>query len=414
MPFTIAITHSTESRVAFIGNSYSLQMDKLSLESRAVLQMTSLNASEAIQLFQNFPPPSPPAADCSMAFVADVSIYYTALAKVLDLFRTRKARKDAELAYSLLESSITATTSPTQLLPLGKAIAAANIDSERLSSFLNLLSAQITNFPVDDRSLNSRNYWDGIIVFSDLAWKHKISRAGLVGAFRDYLDRSVRGPHCEDNLKDPAALATLCKSLNKDLATLAPAVAPISVPDSVSAIDARPDTGEYWQSPKGKLLLIDAKHLNFDDQWKPFSDTDRQRPEWRDRVQHMLDDMEHWYENDEQDSADYYHERCILLSRLLSELPPGPVYDRVLMLWINTLEGSSLQWESPAEWYYGVKEFLEPGKKGSIPLARISVLKQSSNPNLHAIGVLEEFLQSQAEIRKSTGAVARSGKKPAD
>ena len=416
MSFSIAIMHSTDSRIAFIGNGYSLQMDKLSLQSRAVLQMAPMNASEAIRLFQSIPPPGSPVANCSSAFVADVSIYYKALTKVLELLRARKPRDDAEaqLPYSLLEQTITATTSPAQLSPLAEAIAGANIDSANLSSILNLLSTQITNFPVDDRSLNSGNYWDWIVELSDLAWKHKISRFGLVQAYRDYLDRSVHGPHCADNLKDSGSLAAVCKSMNNDLATLTPGISPISVPDSAPVIDARPDPGEYWQSPKGKLLLMDAKHLNFDDDWKPFGDGDRKTPEWRDRVQRMLDDMEDWYESDEQDPADYYHERCILVFRLLSQLPPGPLYDRVLMLWINTLGGSSLQWDSPAEWYYGVKEFLEPGNKGPIPLARISALKQLSNPNLHAIGVLEEFLQSGQEVSKSADSIARTSRKLAD
>jgi hypothetical protein len=416
LPVSIAITHSTDSRVESLGRSYSLQMDRLSLQSRAILQMAALNASEAIRLFQSIPPPTPSVAGCSNAFVADVSIYYKALAKVLQLLRSRQPRNDveAQLPYALLEQTVTATTSPTQLLPLAQVMAEVDLDSAKLSSLLNLLSAQITNFPVDDRSLNSGNYFDGIVEISDLAWRHKIARAGLVQVYRDYLDRSVRGPHCDDNLKDAAALADLCKSLNKDLAVLAPRIAPITAPEYAPVIEARPDAGEYWQSPKGKLLLIDAKHLNFDDKWNPFSKADRRKPEWQDCVQHMLDDMEHWYESDEQDSASYYHERCILLSDLLEQLPPGPLYDRVLMLWINTLEASSLQWDSPAEWYYGVKRFLDSGNKGPISLARISTLKQSSNANLHAIGVLEEFLQSGHEVRNSMGSIAKTEYKSAD
>lgn len=408
MPFKVAITYSTDSRVAFMGDGYSLQMDRLSLQARAVLQMAAINASEAIRLFQNIPPPRPPASNCSSAFVADVSMYDKALSKILEVLRTRTPRNEAEaqLPYSLLEQAITATTSPTQLLPLAEAMRETDIDSANLSSLLNLLSARITNFPVDDRSLNSGNYWDGLVDLCDLAWKNKLPRSSLVQAYRDYLDRSVHGPHCADNLKDPASLTSTRKSMNRDLAMLAPSIAPITVPEAVPVIEFRPDTGEYWQSAKGKLLLMDAKHLNFDDQWKPFSDADRQKPEWRDRVQHMLDDIEHWYESDEQDSADYYHERCILLSRLLSQLPPGPLYDRVLMLWINTLEGSLLQWDSPAEWYYGVKEFLEPTKKGPIPLVRISALKQLSDANLHALGVLEEFLQWGQKVRNSTDPIA--------
>jgi hypothetical protein len=67
----------TDSRLSYIENAYSLQMDRLSLQSRAVLAMASLDGRKAIQLFQRMTPPRPPAASCADAFVADVSISAT-------------------------------------------------------------------------------------------------------------------------------------------------------------------------------------------------------------------------------------------------------------------------------------------------------------------------------------------------
>jgi hypothetical protein len=405
--FTVGLGYSTDSRIAFTENSYSLQMDKLSLQSRAVLQMGLLKASEAIRLFQIITPPRPSVSGCSNAFVADVSIYYKALGRALELLRADKHRNAAkfQLPYSLLEQTVAATTSPTQLWPLAKVMAEANLSNVELSSLLNLLAARITNFPTDDRALNAGNYggsyWDGLVALSDLAWKHNISRVGLVQAFRDYLDRSLRGPHCAGHLETAAALAQTCQSLNRDLAILAPEVSPISVPESTPPIEPKPDTGEYWQSAKGKLLLLDAKHLNFDDSWNPYSEADRNRPEWQGRVQHLLDDMEEWNESDEQDSASYYHERCILLWRLLDRLPAGPLYDRVLMLWVKTFEESSLQWDSPPEWYYGIKQFLDSANPRK-QLARFSALNKSSNPNLHALGVVEQFLRRGQELKNTS------------
>jgi len=55
-----------------------------------------------------------------------------------------------------------------------------------------------------------------------------------------------------------------------------------------------------------------------------------------------------------------------------------------------------LQWDSPAEWYIGVSDFLRYSKKdvnGPAPAAAIAPLKDSSNSYLYSIGTLAEFLQ---------------------
>lgn len=393
---SMGIGLSTDSRFSFMDKTYALAMDRLSLRSRAVLSMVGVDVNKAIQLFQQIGPPRPPAATCASGFAPDVSIYYQVLAKVLELLRARKPQNDAEaqLPYSLLEQTVAATTSPMQLLPLAKVMDGARMDNAELSMLLNLVATQIISFPVDDRSLNAENDWDGIVELSNLGWWHNISRFGLMQAYRDYLDRSVYGPHCADNLRDPGTLAQTCKSLNKDLATLAADVAPISVPESAPAIEDTPDTGQYWQSLKGKQLLLDAKHVNFDDNWRRYTDADRKPPEWQDRVRHLLDDMDDWDASDEPSPADYYHERSILIYRVLADIPPGSsLYDRVLGEWIRTFTESSLQWDNPPEWYIGVSDFLRFSRKNGPAPAAIDILKNSSNPYLSSLGVLAEFFQ---------------------
>jgi hypothetical protein len=142
---------------------------------------------------------------------------------------------------------------------------------------------------------------------------------------------------------------------------------------------------------------MDAKHLNFDDNWQPFTDADFKTPRWQDRVRHLLNDMENWNPSDEPTAADYYHETETLIFRVLSRLPAGALYDQVLAIWIKTFTESSLQWENPAEWYIGISEFLQYSKKdtnGPAPAATIAVLKNSANPCLGSIGLITEFLQS--------------------
>jgi hypothetical protein len=400
-------THLTDSRISYAANGYSLQVDRLSLQSRATLALVPLDAKAAIQLFERIAPPRPPAAGCSSAFVPDVSIYYEALEKVLELLRTRKPRTDtgAQEPFVKMEEVVGATTSPVQLVPLVAVLEKADLTSTQLSSLLNTLAAAIASFPADDRSLSAERWhhavagppMDAIAKLAALSRNHKVSSYSLVHAYRDYLDRSMRGAHCEDNLpKGAGTLTTACKSLNERLAEFGPGIEPISLPESDLPTEPGPAEGEYWLSPKTKGLLIDAKHLNFDDNWRQYTDADRKTPEWQDRVQLMLNHMSDWRPSDEHDPADYYHQRCMLLYEILPHLSPGALYDRVVSAWIATFEESSLQWDNPAEWYFEVSRFLRFSKKAErdpIPQSALASLKNSSNAYLHASGVLAEFLQ---------------------
>lgn len=402
-------TRLTDSRVSYAAHGYSLAMDRLSLQSRVVVAMAPLEAQVAIQLFQTIPPPRPPAVGCSGAFVPDVSIYYKAMEAILEVSPRIQTRNVAgvQTAVMLVEAA-GATTSPVQLFPLATVVAKARLTNEELSSLLSILAAGIDNFPVDDRSLSAyrwSRWWhrdagspsDAIAKVVALSRKHQVPYYSLVRAYRDYLDRSMKGPHCSDDFdKDVESITTIAESTNKWLSKFRPVVEPISMPDPEPPIDAGPDEGEYWRSPKADELLLDAKHLNFDDNWRSFTEADRKTIAWRDRVEHMLNDMDNWREQDEPESADYYHQRCMLLYQGLEEVPPGPLYDRILLTWIATFEESSLQWDRPAEWYYEVLQFIEYSKKnhnGSARSAGLSSLKDSSNAYLHASGVVAGFLQ---------------------
>jgi len=400
-------TGLTDSRIRYSALGYSLEMDRLSLQSRAVLAMAPLDAKMAIQLFQRILPPRPPAVGCSSAFVPDVSIYYKALETILEVSPKMQPRSIARVQASvmLVEEAAGATTSPVQLFPLAVVVEKARFTNEELSSLMSALAASVENFPADDRSLSAYRWWhrvagspsEAIAKLVALSRHHQVPYYSLLHAYRDYLDRSMKGPHCGDNFdKDVKTLGALSESTNEWLSRFQPVMEPISIPEPAPPIEPGPDEGVYWRSPKTGELVLDGKHLYFDDNWRIYTDADRKTAAWRDRVQHMLDDMDDWKVTDEQESADYYHQRCMLLYHTLETVPPGPLYDRILLVWIATFEDSPLQWDRPAEWYYEVLQFIEYSKKnksGSSRFAALSSLKDSSSMYLHASGVVAEFLQ---------------------
>jgi hypothetical protein len=287
-----------------------------------------------------------------------------------------------------------------QLAPLVKVFEGANLPTGELSPLLNALAAAVGNFPVDDNSFSYRGKYPAVKAKDQLvrlARAKQISPAVFLRSFYDYLDRSLNGSHCDGNEpKDVRELGILYRSFTHLPGAPEQQVETLNLPDSLPPVEPSPDAGEYWQSPKGKQLLLDAKHVNFDDNWRRFTDADRKTLEWQDRVRHLLDDMDNWDASDEPDASAYYHERGILIYRVLADIPPGTLYDRVISAWLRTFAESSLQWDNPAEWYIGVSDFLRYSKKnvdGPASAAAIAPLKDSSNPYLHSIGILAEFLQ---------------------
>lgn len=403
-----AMSYLTDSRATYVANGYSLQMDKLSLQSRATIAMVSLDAKTASQLFERIAPPRPAAAGCASPFVPDVSIYYEALEQILGLYGIQKRHDSTRLqrTFVKLQEVVHATTSPVQLMPLASVMEKASLSNQQASVLLTSLAVAIEEFPVDDRSLSSNGRWrvfpgtpaDAIAKLVIWSRNHKVSSYAVVHAFRDYVDRSLRGAHCADDLpKDAKPFAAICRSWNKRLVEFGSAgIEMIEVPASDPPIQAGSVEGQYWLSPKTEELLVDAKHLNFDDNWESFTDAQRSTPEWQDRVQLLLDHMSDWRSSDEQSPADYFHQRCMLLYEILPYLPSGTLSDRVTSIWIGTLEDSSLQWDNNEEWYFEVLRFLRFSKrndKARIPRFALDSLKNSSNSYLHACGVVAEFLQ---------------------
>jgi len=403
-----AMTYLTDSRVTYVANGYSLQMDKLSLQSRATMAMVSLDGQMAIQLFERITPPKPAAAGCASPFVPDVSIYYEALEQVLRLYGIPKRYDSARSQKSLLKmlDVVGATTSPVQLMPLASVLEKANLSNQYASVLMSSLAGAIERFPVDDRSLSSNGRWrffpgtpiDAVGKLVIWSRNHKVSTYALVHAFRDYIDRSVHGAQCVDDLpKDAKPFVAICDSWNKRLAAFTSSEPEkIDVPASDPPVEAAPAEGQYWLSPKAQELLIDGKHLNFDDTWKPFTMAQRSTAEWQDRVNTLLDHMSDWRSSDEQSPSDYFHQRCMLLYEILPYLPPGTLSDRITSIWIETFEDSSLQWDNPEEWYFEVLKFLRFSKandKAQTPTFALDSLKNSSNSYLHASGVVAEFLK---------------------
>jgi hypothetical protein len=185
------------------------------------------------------------------------------------------------------------------------------------------------------------------------------------------------------------------EAFNQKLA-VNPGIKPLQLDSFATTIETNGQEIMYWKSDKSKELLMEAKHLTFDNDWLRYVNDQSNSSEWRARIETILNKVHNWRESDEIDAADYYHEKCILINGILSKLTVAdPMYDKVLDDLVNTFEESSLQMDRPAEWYWEVLKLVHASKRdetGKAASAVRAALSRSRNGYLPTIAILMGFL----------------------
>ena len=387
-----------DSRDGTETNVASLAMDRLSLQSRVVLSLASFRPKDTVRLFRRIYAPRPAVADCSSLEVPEVSIYYRTFESVAEILRkdasqTASSHKDA--IFELLQNIVDATVAPEQLEPLLQSLKNASVSEDGISQLLNSLAVRVDSFELDDRSLTSTgpHIAETIDKLAHLAGNR--TSYPLLHAFRKYLLNSLQGAHCSSPKNDIQAMP-IYEAFNQTLAGKNSGIDALPLNQVSAAVEPSGDETAYWKSKKSRELLMEAKHLNFDNNWVRYVNDQSSSSEWRAQIDAILNDIHNWQESDENNAADYYHEKCILFYGVLTKLRASdPIYGKALEDLVSTFEASSLQTERPAEWYWEIAMIVRSSKRmtGEIPQKVLAALSRSRNGYLPAVAVLMGFLE---------------------
>ena len=94
---------TVDTRSGYLSQAYDLKLDALSLESRAVHDLLSLDAAKARELFQDIARPQLASLTCDDALVYDVSDFYQTLGAIANTTFTQKERDKEEHVAFLLD-----------------------------------------------------------------------------------------------------------------------------------------------------------------------------------------------------------------------------------------------------------------------------------------------------------------------
>jgi len=357
----------------FLQHAYQQNLDALSLRLRAVDAMLPLDSAKARSLFLEIPPLHLPKVTCDDYLVYDVSLFYQVLGKVArQSFSAKEAAAGAPIR--LLERFTGTLDSAAQVEPAARLLASGELPNKDFEALVTALGGSLGRIYGDDRSFTASLSPASQQVFSLLedARKRQVSPLALLEGYRAYLVNNLAGQRCADDdlmgngqtyslgagpkAADSLGIAA-ADYFNQKLAK--PPILPLREEEvTPSKIEGAASGMRSCQEPECKQLANQYRGLIFGAGGTPLSQAQRDTAEWRSRLQDLLNAMADWKEGSDTADIEQFRDKCALFGSLLGVIPPGPDSERVLLAWLNYLEGNRIENDDRVGWFLPVNTLI--------------------------------------------------------
>jgi hypothetical protein len=317
-----------------------LELDRLSLQARAVRLMLPLHKRRARDLFLEIPKPAPEPLTCDDWVGADLGDFYSTLGRVVDQTFT-PAEKRHEDDIHLAIDYLGAITSPLQFQPALRMVLGLDVKPEQRQLLLVKLGSAMAAVSADDRSFASVS----AALTPDLPTE-------LVPAFQRFVVSHGTASRCV-------------------------------APDPANNSEA--------QSDEEKRIASDEMNLMFT-RGTLVSRTERAGPEFQQHLEDFLDEMAGWRQSPDEPDATFYHRRMSVYQGLL-DVTSGALRARLIDDMVQFALSSGLERDAPAEWFLELKTADERVRWGSVPGPDVlNGFERSGHPVLVLAAALERAL----------------------
>lgn len=349
-----------DTRAGFKQRAFDLQLDRLSIQSRAISAVVPLDPALAREMLQSVIPPKTEPLDCKDSLVPDFTAYYAMVVAIAESCFTAEEIK-AQGHIQFLTDQIEAVKSVPQASAVLKAVAGARLSDEEFSRVVLSLAKAFGQASEDPRSFAFAVQRDGLISaaekFLSMLKTRGIPADSLSTKVRDLLTQNLAGEVCADAgwLKQPqGALPPGIDSINVHFKS------PITSDDlrRLRFGDKSVDV-EYWTTAKGKSLLQAAKALRFAADGHRLSMEERKTEQWHQQLLDFLDQLDSWDSATESSEDDYFQQRCNMYRVLVDLCPDDSQRDAVLRAYGVYLKESNRRYKGRIDWISPVKDYLK-------------------------------------------------------
>jgi hypothetical protein len=348
-----------DTRSGFKERAFDLQLDRTSLQSKAVIQMIPLNRVRARNMFEEISVGPIKTLDCKDALIDDFRPYYQAMEAVANECFTDKEKK-VSIPAQFVANRIRNIKSLSQITPAEKAVIGTKTSREGLFLLAQLITQALNRVPDDPRSFAFMIERESFVstteeLISKLE-QNNIQTNEFITATRSFLVRNLSGDVCGDVRwikNDSASTSRLLEALN--------AIFPNPItPDDIrpAEISSQADNVVYWSTPKAKRIMDAARVLRFGDGTSPLSEQERTNADWHQKLVEFLDLLENWDSNSEGSEDDYFQQRCNMYNLLVELCPDDAQRDVVFRRYAIYLKETSERYKGRIEWILALKDYL--------------------------------------------------------
>lgn len=348
-----------DTRAGFKQRAFDLQLDRLSIQSRAISAVAPLDPALAREMFQSVVPAKSQPLDCKDSLVPDFTAYYVMVVAIAESCFTPDEIK-AQGHIQFLTDQIEAVKTVPQASAVLKAVAGARLSDEELSRVVLSLAKAFGQASNDPRSFAFALQRDGLISaaakFLSMLKKRGIPADSLSTKLRDLLAQNLAGEVCADAgwlKQQDTSLPSGIDSINMHFKS------PITSEDlrqlrfGGKSVDV-----EYWTTAKARSLLHAAKALRFAPDGHRLSLDERKTEEWHQKLLAFLDQLDSWDVANESSEDDYFQQRCNMYYVLVDLCPDDPQRDAVLRAYGAYLKDSNRRYKGRIDWISPVKDYL--------------------------------------------------------
>ena len=339
---------------ASLSQAYSLKLDALSLQSRAVEDMLPLDPGKARELFGEMVKPALTPLTCDDALVYEPSALYEALGAVFNGAFTPK-EKSKEEQVNFLMDYLGQAMSPSQLAPLARVVQSAGVTAAQHQILWAHVNGLLENMQADDRS-----YAASLPALAALGMPE------IQASIEKYRQKSHG---CEGDARAPSGSQ--------------PETQPQTKPST-------PKLELYWQSSNTQRILQAGRKLRFSSNTQLLTEAERSTDEWQQQLADYLNLIAGWPPDQEGSEAVYYHEKCAVYTALIELVPAGPQNDKIVAEFVDFIGNSGLYQESPAEWFLEARTVLDRSLTNTALHGKVlQAYQRSGNPVLSLEVALE-------------------------
>lgn len=419
---------STDTDAGTSSSAYDRKLDRLSLLSRYLIDLASLDPAEARHLLATeIRLPEMPAVGCEQALVYDPKPYYAALKVVAAHSPNLPSEQPGPSTIDLLTPAVNQLQTHTQVPLILQLLNEAGLSTPALEALTSTFIAQLNKLQGDERSFSAEMLGNVSMrnlnqLYERLETADPGFGAALLKEFRRYLVNNYRAGGCGEIWKhldfrsDGNQLIAKVQSWRPSSGQNPPSLpGPISefnttftealhrtglAPISFDEIDTdtpeiRAEVHHYGQTEEEKSLHKAAQQLRFTEDDNYRSDSDRASSTWQAQAISFLGKVDDW-QADPSRSVEVFYEKSTLYGAPVDLAPQPELRWLAIEKNISMLENSDLESQNPALWMNLVMNirlrtrYLGPTHDKKMPIADLTKrFIRSSSPSLRLIGYLD-------------------------